>query len=231
MGNTGTNVLSWSLSKNIYRLDDDLFQILSNDTDKIDSISTDVLSQLPEYGLAMYAPMMIDDVEVLGFIVSYIDEYLNIVVIQKEHKEYVTQWFGYNVSLDDFGSFMELMADKEDPVPLITLKRILPLILYACSENFRTGTKPSDSIRGKVKARPGAFVPPSRTTIRLVGRDTGDAIRAFNIQSRTYQTDTGRTVRPHIRRAHWHTYWCMVEGTKQRVLKFIPHTFVNVKGD
>ena len=54
--------------------------------------------------------------------------------------------------------------------------------------------------------------PPEQVNLMRVGQDFGDEIRKFYREypvgkTVTLQSNSNRTVRPHIRRGHWHLYW------------------------
>lgn len=84
----------------------------------------------------------------------------------------------------------------------------LSLTLYLCSTAPEyapqaDGTSaPNRAAPKKVKAGWRIF-PPDRPRIWHVGKETGIKIRA----ARSGETGTHAGPRPHIRRAHWHTYW------------------------
>lgn len=61
--------------------------------------------------------------------------------------------------------------------------------------------------------------PPDRPTIWAVGAQMGALLR----QERADAMGTGRTVRPHIRRGHWHGYWTGPRGKRQKfVYRWLP---------
>ncbi|MGW5380743.1 hypothetical protein ACWESM_35395 [Nocardia sp. NPDC003999] len=80
----------------------------------------------------------------------------------------------------------------------------LSLLLYLCSDrrDAREG-RPENDRRGKKNRRP------DQKLIDL-GFDVGPALQAARRIDLTSETGTGSSsgsVRPHLRRAHWHTYW------------------------
>lgn len=93
------------------------------------------------------------------------------------------------------------------------LKPILSLVLYICSDepdiddSRQPGTTPTRPQMKKTKKGWRLF-PAEKARIWSVGVQTGQALRQANA-SDISDTDkpTGRTVSPHLRRAHWHAFW------------------------
>lgn len=85
---------------------------------------------------------------------------------------------------------------------------LISLVLYICSVSADFGHY-SASRPTPVKTKQGLriFPPPSPTVVET-GKNIGSVLRASR-QSYISQSEgiTGRTVIPHVRRAHWHGYW------------------------
>lgn len=73
----------------------------------------------------------------------------------------------------------------------------------------------------KHKRRANTIYAPQYPRITLLGKAFGDEIRKVSIE-----TGTGRSVRPHIRRAHWHSFLCGV-GRAQKKIRWINPIFVH----
>ncbi|WGF90352.1 AcrVA2 family anti-CRISPR protein [Marinivivus vitaminiproducens] len=89
------------------------------------------------------------------------------------------------------------------------LRPLIGLLLYMCSEapeiidRTEPGAYPGRPKTVKTK-RGWRLFPPSRPRIWTVGAEIGRRLR----EAQTVMSEaTGRTVRPHLRRAHWHGYW------------------------
>ena len=98
------------------------------------------------------------------------------------------------------------------------LQPILSLILYLCSDEPEVddSRQPGEGVHkpGLIKTRNGfKLFPPDRPRIWTVGAETGVKLREFSRSS----SAEGHTVRPHIRRPHWHGYWT---GPKQGERRF-----------
>lgn len=122
--------------------------------------------------------------------------------------------------------------------------KLIGPVLYLCSVNaeLRTrkeGLRPSRPKGTKTKDGMRVF-PPHQPTLWGVGWRTGAAIRAARDQEYRRPGDgTHASPRPHIRRAHWHSFWT---GPKAKIgiardqerklqLKWLPPIPVNVEED
>jgi hypothetical protein len=108
------------------------------------------------------------------------------------------------------------------------LNQLLSLLLYLCTENAEIGDgahRPSIPVAQKTKKGPRIF-PPDKLTRWDVGVRIGSALRrAYQAEQTGQQTHAGP--RPHIRRAHWHTYKVGV-GRELTTLKWLPPIPVNL---
>ncbi len=107
---------------------------------------------------------------------------------------------------------------------------LLSLVLYLCSDQPDTDRRPPDN-PSPVKTRRGwKLFPASNPTEIRVGANIGAKIRsAAKDQSAPKATDQGGRKKPvpHVRRAHWHTYWTGPrDGNRVPVLRWIPPTLV-----
>lgn len=118
-----------------------------------------------------------------------------------------------------------------------TINPIISLLLYLCTESPDITNKgqpgaPSNPKPKKVKKGWRTFATNQATTWD-VGVRVGAAIKqAATMSDHSDGETTGRTVRPHIRRAHWHTYFTgkrkredgsdIPASQRRRELKWIP---------
>ncbi len=122
---------------------------------------------------------------------------------------------------------------------------LISLTLYLCSQNAevrdRRGLKlrPSKPPATHTKQGP-RFFPPDRPTTWEVGWRIGAAIRAAEAApARRDRGGTHASPRPHIRRAHWHSFWTgprakvgvAPETERELVLRWLPPIPVNVDED
>ncbi len=82
--------------------------------------------------------------------------------------------------------------------------RLLSLVLYLCSQepDLTRRLPPAPSSYRKPVLRP-----PQQPTVWPVGLRIGAALRAAAAEHAEPGDPTGRQVRAHMRRAHWHCYW------------------------
>jgi len=112
-----------------------------------------------------------------------------------------------------------------------TVSPLLNLLLYLCSEKPEIEGKGQPGNPKRVKTKKGwREFAPSGTRFWNVGVRIGATLRKENTSTRNEERDptTGRArPRPHIRRAHWNTYWTGPKTAPQTpVLRWIPPTLV-----
>jgi hypothetical protein len=120
----------------------------------------------------------------------------------------------------------------EDLAPLINL------LLYLCSQNAdlsRSGERPLRPRFTRTKKGDRMF-PPDQPRVWECGFRLGAAIRAAqDRQASKAQGGTHASPRPHIRRAHWHSFWTgakakpgQAPADRKLVLQWLPPIPVNV---
>lgn len=121
---------------------------------------------------------------------------------------------------------VELMLDntKMDAYPTQLMANG---VAYLCSANadIVPSYKPQRGLkRNNAKRR-------SQATWHDVGYRIGSELRSYNRARSVSSEHLGGTVRPHMRRAHWHHYWTGPrDGERKLVLKWLPPTMVGVGG-
>lgn len=105
------------------------------------------------------------------------------------------------------------------------MARLVALVLYLCSTGADTDRSP---LRADLRpAHRRAAVP---VTVMSAGFRVGAALRLASPPRAGGEGDeTGRRVAPHLRRAHWHSYWCGSEsrGDRRLELRWVPPVPVN----
>lgn len=103
------------------------------------------------------------------------------------------------------------------------------LTLYVCSEEPDiTDVEPPEELALSRKSKT------SYPTVKNLGLRIGSALRKHRAETTGGDTaPTGRTVLPHLRKAHWHRFWTGPrDGDRKLIVKWIPPTTVNVdKGE
>lgn len=109
-----------------------------------------------------------------------------------------------------------------------TLADILPMVMYLCAVNAERRTAPAVATRRRVDGSVRAGKAPQ---VVEHGFWLGPALSAARRRSEGGAgTGTGRRMRPHVRRAHWHTYRTG-EGRTDAVLHWLPPIPINAEGD
>jgi hypothetical protein len=118
---------------------------------------------------------------------------------------------------------------KEEPghfdlsvAPAIT--RCVSALVYLCSVNRELAPLPA---RPTGRTRTPGVKPPK---VIAVGYQIGAALRAWRRTEATGGQPTGRTVRPHVRRAHFHTFR-VGPGRAGSIVKWLPPIPINVTAD
>ena len=120
---------------------------------------------------------------------------------------------------------------------LSLVKKALSLVLYICSDDAEIRDRDTPDWepgfpRSKVTKGRERLFPADRNRIVDVGKELGVMLREGATQDKQ-SVPTGRTVRPHMRRGHWHGFWTgprKVNRDQQKlVLKWLPPLFVHGK--
>ncbi len=115
--------------------------------------------------------------------------------------------------------------------PVLEIRQLLSLILYICSEKPEySGGIPSRPQPKNTKKHGLRMFPPDKPKIIEVGKSIGDSLRAALLEDQL--DSSGRSVRAHIRRGHWHGYWIgKKDGGEQKfVYNWLPPIAVNSLG-
>ena len=112
------------------------------------------------------------------------------------------------------------------PVYAALVRQVLPLVLYLCSDRADLRKRPTPQAGGtkKRKKRKKRNLPPRRPVVYEAAFRLGASYREQHKQA-----SLGGTVRPHVRRAHWHTYWTgprKIASERKRLVKWLPPTIV-----
>jgi hypothetical protein len=110
---------------------------------------------------------------------------------------------------------------------------MINLVLYLCAENADLGADRPGRPRPKRTKKGWRMFPPDKPRVWDVGVRIGAALRAAHLAGQTEQvterTESGRqSPRPHVRRAHWHTYRTG-EGRTGSTLKWLPPIAVKIE--
>lgn len=115
----------------------------------------------------------------------------------------------------------------EDTVPRMISSAVSALI-YLCAENAELRPLPSGVAARRAK-KAGGDKP---AKVIQVGYISGPALRAYKrrIAAEDAQPGTGKKVRPHVRRSHFHTYR-VGPGRLESTVKWLAPILINITGD
>lgn len=215
---------TWRYSQGIYRFDPDVFKSLWN-TSITGDLPSEVLLRLPQWSIYIETPdqsfgadpmygywchlewdandqrrelrLLLDTESTLLPIPIHLGDWPLETAIQKAITE--------STRHIPTGTLMEVPDQKNVGNLADVMTPMVALVLYLCSDNPDYGpeSQPSRPRPKRTKRGWRLFAPPGPTIWHIGGR-IGRQIRAAHIAG---AESTDRTVRPHIRSAHWHGYW------------------------
>lgn len=118
------------------------------------------------------------------------------------------------------------------------LTKILSCLLLLCVEKPDISKITGEAIsknelsspKYQVNKKTGSFIVPNKPFIYQLGARLGGEIREKQESINTLNLDKSRTVRPHIRRGHWHGYWKGTRQNKHFDVRWQPAIFVGFNG-
>ncbi len=228
---------TWRYSKGIYRFDADFLAAIADSTIN-GPLPSELLFRLPEWSLYVETPGMTFADEVLhGFWVHLEFDIAHKLpelrlLLDGEHKLmafplHIGPW-----TLKEAVDRVLVRAARSMPCILTDdlkadeLARmftpLVSIILYLCSDQPEIddsrcpGHGPMRAALRKTK-RGWRMFPADRTVHFDVGLNTGAKLRQAREVSAKAAAKPGRTVRPHLRRGHWHGFW---EGPRDGERRF-----------
>lgn len=232
-------LVPWRYTKGIYQFDKTLYDALVTTNIDVD-IPFEVFDKLPQWSIYVELPEPIkvdiaadnfhgadiNELTVEGFFVT-VNEMMG-------RKQIIFMLNGSNSDMCipyyyDFGNVKEAMEksivytdSQHGALHNFIFRKVVPIMmqltLYLCSQEpdidlngLSRLVKPSP-----VKLKHGlCLIPASKYTTYKVGANIGKYIRE------SVNTGTGSAKSPHIRRAHWHSYWTGKESEKKKVIKWL----------
>ena len=245
---------TWRYTQGVYEFDADLYTELM-DAELSGKLPSEALLRLPEWCVYIKTPLLEDSrSEIDGFFAMleydvereraelrfYLDRahggelepvimHLGPWTIDESLQRMAEESVG-NLRKQGLDARMdEATADFE--IMNAMAKRLLPLVLYLCTEepeveNLSTpdwlphNPQPK-RVRGQFR-----LMPARKSHHYMLGRKVGENLRKARREAYEHEA-TGRTVAPHIRKAHWHGYWTGPRKGPQSVnqkfvLKWLP---------
>jgi hypothetical protein len=238
---------TWRYSQGIYRIDPDLLAALTDSTVS-GALPADLLFHMPEHSLYVETPGLYWDGYVLhGFWVhiefdtNHLRPELGLLLdfdeTQLGFSIHIGQWTLAEAVDRALAQAAERWPSlfKDDDIARDLTELFAPLVsivLYLCSERPEI-----DNARypGLGPIRPGArktksgwrMFPADRPAYFDVGLRIGKKLRQAREDFAREPVETGRTVRPHLRRGHWHGFWYGARNGERRInLKWLPPLLV-----
>lgn len=242
-----TAAASWRVTQGVYRFDADLYNTLI-DQPLDGNIPCEVLKRMPEW--CVYIEMI--NTNIVGFW-AHLEDDVNdgrmelrfIIMLDNGENMSLPLHLGdwtIKKGLEQMRSEAQKYAQNGIKFPdyeegfIKQVTGMIQLVLYLCAENVDMPKYPQHPIN-RVRIS-GQVDVPREPQFWHVGERIGSYIRKFyNEESiregqTKEQADTRASMRPHIRKAHWHHYWKGPrEGERKLILRWLPPIPVNIKND
>ncbi|EMJ57500.1 hypothetical protein LEP1GSC013_2930 [Leptospira interrogans serovar Valbuzzi str. Duyster] len=240
--NVLTALIPWSFTKGIYRFSPEIFNELS-DSKFPDKVPVEILKRLPQWSIYIELPEE-NEFNALGFF-THLDfngnsEEFKIVLILKDD-------YPHSLSFKlDAETFEESFAKMEEGIRANLkylnldngnenqninriksqytedLKRLLPFVLYLCSEDAEyKGSFPHENFkkRGNDK-NPMDFQETSSAVVWDVGVEISKKLREYRSLEKSRMANDSKMT-PHIRRAHWHHFWVGCDEKRNLIVRWL----------
>lgn len=226
-----TATFIWRLTKGIYRFDGDFASELIK-TKNTGAIPVNAFFQLPAY--CCYIDTTPFNLNFIGFFVhlEYDVRYpdvpeLRFLMVKSDLSIYVRHLPLIGGTIEESVNYLDRNVDSNDPEykkikeeEIEQFKSVISIVLALCApqsidvQRITPATKKNRNFKATGEPQPIKWD---------VGVRIGSAIRQYKKKetaSVDHNTKTNKTVRPHVRAAHWHTYRSG-EGKKDTILKWL----------
>lgn len=240
-------LIAWRPTKGIYRFHPGLYEAVAT-TDLAGEVPSDLLTRLPGYAVFVESPdLVFFDKEIIGFwayLSSAAKQYaLELVPLFADDTVHgLSVPLGHHPVCDLARMAVSAMfeASEIDYAPTdaewrgleACLSAMLSLLLYLCSEkpeidDWTPPVPQSKSFGGKLR-----WLQAKEPRAWDVGLRLGAALDHARNREASVSVAPGAgpgvTVRPHVRRAHWHSFWVGKRGEQTISLRWLPPIPVNV---
>lgn len=246
---------SWRATQGVYRVELDLLEEIVS-TELLGSIPSEVLSKIPEWCIYVETPNLeftpansnFETNKAHGFFALLDPDretgepWLSIFIDGVEAYELATIKLSSSLSISECVSATVEIIRKRNPSHPISptqeknlsslMEPFLNILLFICSQASEIGDEHSKpELPMPVKTKRGIrYFPPNEPKIWEVGVRIGAALKLAKDSISNDPSNTSRSVRPHIRRAHWHGYWHgKLSEERYFKLKWIPPIAVKVE--
>lgn len=233
---------SWRVSKNVYTLDETTcLHLLKTSVGK--DVSTDFFKYLPQAATFINLPISLEVGNIEGnktgsqgaYVIGFVfwphvdttfgeDQVLILSVMKNDSNDVfiepikslpLSQSLNFSDVIEDFGIF-----EQEHERNSFVLRAALVVAMYVCSANAEIHCANPPARPARVSKKP--FAASSTVTRYEVGYRIGAAIKGYNVTTHNSgYTHSGAATKmqPHIRRAHFHSFWVGKLGTATRLLR------------
>lgn len=237
---------AWRTGKTLLHCDESLFRMLG-ETRQTDALSGEMLRRLPFWGFWLDFPADMVFAEGQGALMgafftladhdNQTDALLALTLAQDPlSREHIPMGMEYLALTDPVSTAIN---QQEEGIRGFW-HAVLPVLFWLCSENSEWGrqgkpVRPAPRRVGKHQR----LIPPDKPVQIFAGARAGSALRqvprAPEASTSGYSPSTPhRRLRPHVRKAHWQSYWKgkPTQGEeKSMLLKWKPPQIVNGKDD
>ena len=242
-----TALATWRISQGIYRFDETLFESLIK-TEINGDLPTNVLQRLPEWCVYIETPSTTYNKTIVHGFFAHLEHDMNdghyeLRLLLDTENGLIPIPIHLGGTLKDGVKMAVVQAQKQawklkapeasdlisDALDHCDIAPFVSLLLYLCSENADINNPPSSYPTPKKTKKGMRFFPAKNIKEWGVGVRMGAAIR-HGLKSAEENNSLDKNQegkRPHIRRAHWHTYK-IGAGRVNSIVKWRPPVAINV---
>ena len=220
------NVFAWNKTKQVYKFDEDLWSTIQS-VEKVE-IHYAVFALLP------FPTFWIDHTFENGFVGCMVN-CLSREIWFTFFKDDIVSYLTINYPDGDEGKTVEDLL-KEQDLPewfFNNLRAAINAVIYLCTTEPDISTTTIDLPRAVAQRKSTKQGKKNVVKVGNVGANAGRIIREYEERERRTSAGTGGTggkgvaKSPHLRRAHYHSFWTGKKGEKQLIVKFLSPIFVH----
>ncbi len=240
---------TWRVTQGVYRFDPAVYESI-RETPLTGDLPCDALYRLPEWCIYIETPetthagfgriygafvhlewdantqrhelrLLIDSDESLTPLVLHLGQWSITEALERFGREAASQMGSQHIK--PTGGQIENLRTIVEP--------IISLTLYLCSEGADFGGERPQRPRPKKTKKGWRMFPPNKPRTWDVAVRLGAAMRRYRQQHETGQTVDHKGPRPHVRRAHWHSFWTGSKSDPEQrriIVKWMPPIPVNI---
>lgn len=215
-------ITNWRYTRSIYRFDETLYQTLVEQP--LDILPMELLVSLPERSVYIETPE--NPYTGTGFFAYFdcFDEAYSLVLLfipknQSELRIPIEPGLSLQGAVSSILKKVSVHYGVAEKQHFETRYRMaLNLLLYLCCDNV--------DYSGQRKPQRHNWKEKKTSVYRKIGFTIGEKLREAEGSVRERHG-----MKPHVRSAHWHTYWKGKHGEQAKVLHWIEPIFVNLQGE